>query len=103
MKLMILNQDGVGLFETLPENISAEVDRVIIGGVCTDFYKLTVSNGVYSFLVGIFNNKKLATKNLMSLHKTLKKARQGKYHYDGWQPNDCDLTALDLLEELEGM
>ena len=99
--LTIFNQDDDGLFEALPQNISAEVHRVKIGKVQTDFYKLVAFNGKYSFLVGIFDDKETATKNLMDLHKVLKKAMKGKIDFDGWSPTAGDVSALDLLEELE--
>ena len=99
--LTIFDQNENGLFEALPKNVSAEVLRVSIGGIKTDFYKLVVSNGENSFLVGVFDNKETATENLLDLHETLKKAQHGKLNYDGWLPTDSDISALDLLEELE--
>ena len=99
--LTIFNQDGVGLFEALPQNVSAEVCRIVVGGVQTDFYKLVADNGKYSFLVGVFDDKETATQNLLDLHKVLKKAMKGKINFDGWSPTAGDVSACDLLEELE--
>lgn len=97
----IFSQDSIGVFDAPPQNISAEVERIVVGAVRTDFYKLIANNGEYDFLVGVFDNRQDAEKNLKSLRKSLEKARRNKFKFDGWQPTDGEITALELLEEIE--
>lgn len=100
-KFLVLNQDGIGIIDAPPQDISARVERVAVGAIRTDFYKLVADNGTYDFLVGIFDNKQDAEKNLKSLNTSLKKARRNKFKYDGWQPSNGEVSALELFEEIE--
>lgn len=100
-KLLLLNQDSEPLFEVLPQNLTAKIERVIVGTIRTDFFKLDVSDGEYTFTAGLFLNKQDAERNLKALYSTLRKAKRGKYKFDGWQPTDAEISAIELLDELK--
>lgn len=100
-KLLLLNQDSEPLFEVLPQNLTAKIERVIVGTIRTDFFKLDVSDSEYTFTAGLFLNKQDAERNLKALYSTLRKAKRGKYKFDGWQPTDAEISAIELLDELK--
>lgn len=100
----VFSQDEEPLIDALPQNISAEIVPLTVGALHTDYFKLVVSDGKYSFVAGLYRKHSEADKNLKSLMKAVKKARQGKSKFTGWQvafPSDGEITALEILAELE--